>query len=266
MIVLTPKGWVGIEERNLLVIATLLMLIVVIPVFVLTIFIVWRYREGNEKATYRPNWAHSNLAEAIWWGVPSIIILILGTLNWVSSYKLDPYRPLKSDKKPLTIQVVALQWKWLFIYPEQDIATINFIQFPENTPIHFEISGDAPMNSFWIPELGGQIFAMAGMKTQLHLIADQQGDYMGVSANISGIGFSQMNFTARASSDKKFRRWVKQVKRSKNVLNTRTYVPIAKPSINNPIAYYVLKDPNLFDWIVMKDITPPKQGVTLDTK
>lgn len=261
MIVLTPKGLIGIEQRNLLVIATLLMLIVVIPVFALTFWIVWRYREGNKKATYSPDWGHSTLAEIIWWGVPCVIIVILSVLNWVSCYTLDPYRPIQSNKKALTIQVIALNWKWLFIYPEQNIATVNFIQFPEKTPIHFEITADAPMNSFWIPELGGQIFAMPGMKTALYLIADTKGTYRGVSANLSGTGFSGMTFMAKASSEGDFQNWVREVRNSNEALNMKTYNLLVEPSQNNPVSYYVLKDPVLFDWIVMKDMMPPKKGM-----
>lgn len=266
MIVLTPKGMIGIEQRNLLVIATLLMLIVVIPVFVLTFWIVWRYREGNKKASYAPNWGHNTLAEIIWWGVPCVIIIILGVINWISSYNLDPYKPLQSNKKTMTIQVIALNWKWLFIYPEQNIASINFIQFPEKTPIHFEITSDAPMNSFWIPELGGQIFAMPGMRTELYLIADQKGEYRGVSANLSGKGFAGMTFMAKASSENDFEKWVREVKNSGAPLDMQTYNALVEPSEYNQVAYYVLKDRVLFDWIIMKEMIPPKQGAKHDHK
>lgn len=266
MVVLTPKGSIGIEQRNLLVVATLLMLIVVIPVLVLTFWIAWRYREGNKKASYTPDWGHSTLAEVIWWGIPCIIIVILGAINWISSYNLDPYKPIQSNKKTMTIQVIALNWKWLFIYPEQNIASINFIQFPEKTPIHFEITSDAPMNSFWIPELGGQIFAMPGMKTELYLIADEMGEFRGVSANLSGKGFSGMKFTAKASSEEDFEKWVREVKNTGKPLSMKTYNALVEPSENNKVAYYVLKDRVLFDWIVMKDMIPPKQGVKHDNK
>lgn len=262
MPVLTPKGEVGLKQRDLLVISTLLMLVVVIPVFVLTFYIVWKYREKNHKATYAPDWAHSNLAEVIWWGVPFIIIIILGAMNWVSSHKLDPYRPLESDVKPITVQVVALDWKWLFIYPEEGVAAINFMQVPVDTPINFQITADAPMNSFWIPELGGQIFAMPGMKTELHLIANQMGSYRGVSANLSGKGFSGMTFTVKAATKDDFQAWVASVKNSGDPLNKESYRAIAKPSENNPVTLYTLKDDTLFDWIVMKDITPEMQGAS----
>ena len=267
MAVLNPKGWVGIKERDLLVIATLLMLIVVIPVFILTFFIVWRYNVKRGKGKYTPDWGHSALAEVIWWGIPFIIIIVLSVLNWKACIDLDPFKPLNHPKKAMTIQVVALEWKWLFIYPEEKIATINFIQFPVDTPIHFEISGDAPMNSFWIPELGGQIFAMAGMKTELHLIASELGDYRGVSANLSGRGFSEMIFIARASSEEDYQKWVESVQAMpKEVLNKKTYEKLAKPTENNPVTFYSLADSELFNWVVMKYMMPPKEGETHDIR
>lgn len=266
MVVTDPKGWVGVEQRNLLNIATLLMFIVVIPVFVLMFFIIWRYHEGNKNATYQPEWSHSTMAEVIWWGIPTIIIIILSAVNWVATIKLDPFRPLEHNKEHLTIQVVALDWKWLFIYPKYNIATVNFIQFPEKTPIRFVITGDAPMNSFWIPELGGQIFAMAGMKTELHLIADHMGTYRGSSANLSGKGFSDMVFTAKATSNQDFDAWVRQARKAKNILNRSTYKELAKPSINNKVSYYSLKDRDLFEWILMKEMTPPNQRMMHEHK
>ena len=175
--VLEPKGFIGVKEKDLIITSVLLMLIVVIPVFGMTIFFSWKYREGNPKAKHAPNWEHNAIAEYCWWGIPFIIITCLAVITWKSSYDLSPFKPLKSDQKPITIQAVALQWKWLFIYPEQEIATVNYIKFPVNTPIHFEITADAPMNSFWIPQLGGQIYAMPAMRSQLNLIADEKGIY-----------------------------------------------------------------------------------------
>lgn len=249
---LNPKGIIALKERDLMLISTLLMLIVVIPVFILTICICLEYRASNKKAEYRPDWNHSVLAETVWWGFPLAIVAGLSIVAWETSHELDPFRPLESTVKPVTIQVVALQWKWLFIYPEQEIATVNFIQFPEKTPINFQISADAPMNSFWIPQLAGQIYAMPGMKTKLHIIADEVGSYMGSSANISGAGFSGMTFTAKASSEEDFKKWVDTVKQSENSLDLDQYKIIAEPSEYSPVASYVLKKKDLFDWIVMK--------------
>jgi cytochrome o ubiquinol oxidase subunit 2 len=249
--VLHPKGWVGLKQRDLILKTSFIMLLIVIPVVVLTIYFGWKYREGKQ-AKHEPEWAHNYLLESIWWGVPLIVIIVFSVWTWTSTYELDPYKPLKEDAKPLTIQVIALDWKWLFIYPEQQIATVNFIQFPENRPLNFEITADAPMNSFWIPALGGQIYAMPGMRTRLHLIANQEGNYRGLSANLSGTGFAGMTFTAKASTEAEFEDWVSSVQRSSRFLDSAEYDQLVKPSSYNEAAYYVLQDSGLFDRIVMK--------------
>lgn len=254
-----PKGIIALKERDLMIAATLLMLVVVIPVFVLTFYICWQYRSSNKEAIYAPEWDHSISAELIWWGFPLMIITVLSLLTLETTYELDPFRPLESDVKPLKIQVVALQWKWLFIYPEQKIATVNYFQIPEKTPINFEITAEAPMNSFWIPQLGGQIYAMPGMNTKLHLIADEPGNYRGSSANISGTGFAGMVFTARATSEADFNKWVESAKTSKEAFGAEQYKALVEPSEYNPEATYALKDADLFNQIVMKYMMPPMQ-------
>jgi len=254
--VLNPKGEIGIKEKDLIVTSSLLMLIVVIPVFIMMSFFAWRYREGNEKAVHAPDWEHNYIAEYCWWGIPLILIGILAVITWKSSHELNPFNPIKSDVKPLKIQVVALQWKWLFIYPEQGIASINFIQFPEKTPIDFEITSDAPMNSFWIPQLGGQIYAMPAMRTKLSLIANEIGSFRGVSANISGEGFAGMTFIAQSSSSSDFDKWVQSVKLSNKGLSGDGYRQLVEPSANNPVSGYVLEQPDLFDQIIMKYMLP----------
>lgn len=254
--VLNPKGIIAQKEYDLLIFATLLMLVIVIPVFIMTFTIAWKYREGNKKARYSPDWSGSRLYESIWWGFPLVIILILSIVAWQSSHDLHPFKPIKSDTKPMTIQVVALQWKWLFIYPEQKIATINFVQMPVNTPIRFEITADAPMNSFWIPSLGGQIYAMSGMSTELNLIADKPGNYRGSSANISGEGFSGMKFIAKSTSNNDFNKWFKDAQSSSHYLDMVEYIKLAKPSKNNPVAYYSLADEDLYNKIMAKYIAP----------
>jgi cytochrome o ubiquinol oxidase subunit 2 len=256
--VLDPKGMIGEKERDLIVTASLLMLIVVIPVFVLLIAFAWKYSAKNEKSTHAPDWEHNSIAEYCWWGVPVIIVVILGVLTWKSSHELDPFKPIPSTEKEMVIQAVALQWKWLFIYPEQGIATINYIQFPEKVPVRFEITADAPMNSFWIPQLGGQIYAMPAMRSKLSLIANETGCYRGVSANISGDGFAGMTFTAEACTPKQFADWVAKAKRSKKVLNSATYTPLIAPSQYDPVSIYVLGQKNLFDQILMKYMEPAK--------
>ena len=180
--VLNPAGIIAEKEKNLIVIVTLLMFIVVIPVFALTIFIAYTYRESNTKATYSPDWDHNRILELLWWGIPCAIIFVLSIFAWQSSHDLDPYKPLNSNTSPITIDVIALDWKWLFIYPQQHIATVNLIEIPLNTPINFIITSDTVMNSFWIPNLGGQIYAMPGMSTQLHLMSDKTGSFYGSPA------------------------------------------------------------------------------------
>lgn len=250
--ILFPKGIIAVEELDLLLILQVLMLFIIIPVYVFTFIFSWKYSVYQPKAKYDPDLVDHKLAEYVWWGVPIVMTLVACALTIVKTYELDPYKPIKSDKPPLTIQVVALQWKWLFIYPEEKIATVNFFQIPKETPIHFEITADAPMNSFWIPQLGGQIYAMPNMKTELHLIANRTGDFRGASANISGEGFAGMHFIARASEEAAYKKWVKTAQESTGVLNFEDYQALAKPSQNNPVAIYQLKDAKLFHQIMKK--------------
>lgn len=248
--VLNPKGIIATKELKLMLISTVLMLIIVIPVFVLLAWTSWKYRASNKKALYDPDWDNSYVVEAIWWGFPCLIVAILSYYTWVSSHELDPFKPLESEVKPLTIQVVALEWKWLFLYPEQKIATVNYIHIPEKTPIQFEITANAPMNSFWIPQLGGQIYAMNGMKTELHLMADEVGEYRGSSANLSGTGFAWMNFLVHATTHDEFNKWVKESQSTIQVLSQESYQNLAKPSQDNPKALYKLEETNLFNRII----------------
>lgn len=257
--ILFPKGIIALEERNLLLILQALMLIVVIPVYILTFIFSWKYRAGNKKSIYNPELVDNRIAEFVWWGIPIVMVLTIGILTWYKTYALDPYKPIESPNKPMTIQVVALQWKWLFIYPEDKIATVNYIQIPEQTPIHFEITADAPMNSFWIPHLGGQIYAMPGMKTELHLIADAPGEFRGSSANLSGEGFSGMHFITQASSEKDYQKWIESAKKSSKSLDLKEYNNLAAPSQDNPQEIYQLKDEKLFDQIVMKFMHPKEK-------
>lgn len=257
---LFPKGILAIEERNLLFVIQALMLLVIIPVYILTFIFSWRYRANNEKATYDPDLVDNVVAEVFWWGIPLVITLIIAALTWVKTHELDPFKPLVSDKKPLTIQVVALQWKWLFIYPEEKVASVNYVQLPKDTPIKFEITADAPMNSFWIPDLGGQIYAMPKMKTELNLIANKTGHFRGSSANISGEGFSGMHFIAAASNEEEYHQWINDAQHSKNSLDQSTYNKLAAPSQNTPVTLYQLKDKHLFNHIIHKYMHPQKSS------
>lgn len=255
--VLNPKGPVALKEFHLIIFTLLLSLVIVIPVFTVTIVFAWKYRENNH-AKYSPELVGNRFVETIWWIIPSALILILAVVTWNSSYDLDPYKPLTGGgHPPMLIQVVALDWKWLFIYPKQNIATVNYFLMPTNTPVTFEITSDAPMNSFWIPQLGGQIYAMPGMTTQLNLLATSNGSYNGSSANISGTGFSGMTFTAKATSENTFNNWVDSVRNSSSSLNLPSYTQLSRPSINNPTASYSSASNNLFNEIVNTYNTPP---------
>lgn len=250
--VLNPKGMIGVKQKDLIILSSWLMLIVVIPVLLLTFWIPWKYRKDNKQSKHDPNWDYNLIAESIWWGIPCVIVFALSIIVWRSSHELDPFKPIDTGKKPLVIQAVALQWKWLFIYPEQGIATVNYVQFPEKTPLLFCITADAPMNSFWIPKLGGQIYAMPGMKTKLYLIADEIGEFRGSSANLSGKGFAGMNFVARATSENDFDMWVQSVRGCSDGLNLKIYNQLAEPSEKNPPMFYRLEQEDLYDQIVMK--------------
>ncbi len=212
MVLLNSKGPVAEGQSNLMMTAIYLMLLVVIPSIIMALWFGWKYRASNKDADYKPTWAHSTAIEIVVWGVPVIIIGILAYLTWWGSHKYDPYRPLESDKAPVTIQVIAEQFKWIFIYPEQQIATVNEIRFPEKTPVNFRITSNFTMNSFFIPKLAGQIYAMAGMQTQLHVLADETGVYRGFSSNYSGYGFTQMRFLAHSVTEPEFNSWVEAVK------------------------------------------------------
>ncbi len=246
--ILDPKGWVAIQQKELIITVVSLMLIAVIPVLFMTFLFAWKYRAGNAGGKYLPKHDQNKKLQLGWVFALCAIVFILANIAWKSSHVLDPRKSLESNADPITIQVVALQWKWLFIYPEQNIATINYIRFPEDVPINFEITADAPMNSFWIPQLGGQMYAMNGMRTKLHLIADEIGSYRGMSSNISGEGFSGMKFEAEASSEADFDAWVKNIQSSAGNLN---YEELSQASENNPVAYF-RPPPNLFDSIIMK--------------
>ncbi len=250
-VVLDPKGPIGLQERSIIITATVLMLIVVVPVIALILIFAWRYRASNDKAEYRPNWSHSNTIETVVWLIPCIIIAALGVITWRSSHSLDPYRPLASRVKPIRIDAVALDWKWLFIYPDQKVATVNEVAFPANVPVEFHITSATVMNAFFIPQLGSQIYAMAGMQTQVHLLASEPGKYQGLSSNYSGDGFSGMTFEAIAlPSQQDFKRWLAQVKASRQTLGAAAYEQLAAPSENNPVAYYAQVQPHLFADIV----------------
>ncbi len=255
-----PKGIIAHRELKLMVTQILLMLVVVIPTYIALFAVVWKYRAQNAKAHYDPEHSHGGFGQLVLWMIPSVIVACMAIFTWNMTHALDPYKPLESEVKPLKIQVVALDWKWLFIYPEQGIASVNFVQFPEKTPIHFELSADgSPMNSFWIPQLSGQIYAMSGMVTTLHMMADTQGVYSGRAAEINGDGFAGMTFVVKSSSQADFDNWVAEVKQSPLQLTDSTYNELLKPSQNNPITLYSYVEKEMLNKIVMKYMHPAPQ-------
>src|SRR5690606_17615089 len=214
MVLLNSKGPVAAGQSNLMMTAIYLMLLVVIPSIIMALWFGWKYRASNKDEDYKPTWTHSTAIEIVVWGIPVIIIGILAWLIWWGSHKYDPYRPIEADKAPLTVQVIAEQFKWIFIYPEQNIATINELRFPEKTPVSLRITSNFTMNSFFIPALSGQIYAMAGMQTHLNFLADETSPaegYRGFSSNYSGYGFSQMRFRAHSVTDAQFAEWLAAV-------------------------------------------------------
>ncbi|WP_329772621.1 ubiquinol oxidase subunit II [Stenotrophomonas maltophilia] len=249
-VLLDSKGMVGLAQRDLILICIGLMLIVVIPAIVLTFVFAWRFRAGNTKAKYTPDWSHSTKVEIVVWGVPLIIIAVLAVIVWKSTHELDPYKPLDVAGEPLHVDVIATDWKWVFVYPDLGIATVNQLNFPANRPLAFNITSNSTMNTFFIPQLGGQIYAMAGMRTQLHLIANEPGQFRGMSGNYSGHGFSNMKFIATASSNEDFERWVAEVRNAPAALSFTQFKALAAPSKNAPVQHFSSVEPLLFKKVI----------------
>jgi len=250
--ILDPKGPIAADEKTLILTAFGLMLIVVIPVIVMTFAFAWKYRASNQSATYTPKWDNSHLIEWIVWTIPAFIVLALGILVWRSTHDLTPEKPLVSTLKPITVEVVALNWKWLFIYPGQGIATVNQLMLPAGTPVTFHITSDSVMNSFFIPRLGGQIYAMAGMQTELNLLADTPGTYQGLNTQMSGEGFSGMHFEVRAMTPQEFQGWVNSVKKGQLKLDGMHLKQLEVPSENVKPVYFSGVAPMLFESILQK--------------
>jgi cytochrome o ubiquinol oxidase subunit 2 len=250
--VMQPAGPIALQQRNLMYATLLLSALVVIPVYVMTIVISVRYRAGNpKKATYKPDWDNNNRLEFVWWAIPFAIIGWLSVITWNTSHSLDPFRPIASSKPTIPIRVVALDWKWLFIYPD-GVATVNQANIPQGQPINFNITSDAVMNSFWVPQLGGQIYAMPGMSTQLHLEASRPGSFFGSPANIAGAGYARMDFTVKSLSPNNYSKWLASAKRADKPLTLAGYNQLTKPSDNYPVTIYSSSPGDLYDNIVDK--------------
>ncbi|WP_422347775.1 ubiquinol oxidase subunit II [Stenotrophomonas sp. DR009] len=252
--ILSPKGQIGQDEKTLLITATVLMLLVVIPVIIMTLTFAWKYRASNTKARYEPKWSHSTAIEVVVWSIPCMIVLVLAVLTWRSSHALDPYKPLDSDVKPVTIEAISLDWKWLFIYPEEKVAVVNEIKFPVNTPLNFKITSDSVMNAFFIPHLGSMIYSMAAMETKLHLIANETGEFPGMSSHYSGAGFAKMHFTAYSVTDAEYRQWLDQVRAGEQTLDKASFKALgeARNAEWYPVTYFGKTEEGLFDWVIAK--------------
>ena len=264
-VVLNPSGDVAAQQGHLVVVATWLMLLIVVPVILLALLFAWRYRASNTKATYKPEWDHSTQLELVIWAAPLLIIIALGALTWITTHTLDPYRPLdrigekrpvSKDVKPLVIEAVALDWKWLFIYPEQGIALVNEVAAPVDRPIQFKITASGVMNSFYIPALAGQIYAMPAMETKLHAVINEPGVFDGFSANYSGAGFSDMRFKFHGLSDADFGAWVAKVKDANQKLDREGYLALEKPSHKDAVRYYGSVAPDLYGAILNRCVAP----------
>jgi len=250
--ILNPKGIVAYEERKLFFDTLALMLIVVLPVIVMSFTFVYHYQASHRVKEYKPNWSHSFFLESLWWGIPCVIILVLAILTWKKTHELDPYNRITGlNQSPLLIQVIALPWKWLFIYPQQNIATVNYLMIPTGQQVEYWITTDnVPMSAFFIPQLGSQIYAMAGMRTRLHLLASQPGNYDGMNTQFNGDGFSDMHFAVHVVQPEEMQQWLNQMKKSINHLTDAAYSELLKPSINSEPKFFSGVTTDLFQNVI----------------
>lgn len=263
MVVMDPSGDIARQQADLIVISTLLMLIIIVPVIALTVFFAWRYRAQNTSAEYEPDWDHSTRLELLIWGAPLLIIIVLGLITWISTHTLEPTRPLDrleagspvpEGVEPLEIRVVALDWKWLFIYPEQNVAIINQLVIPVDVPVRFDITASTVMNSFYIPALAGQIYAMPGMENSLNAVLNEPGTFEGFSANYSGAGFSDMRFRMEGVTDAGFQAWVRDIQNDPDVLDSAAYLILEQPSVRHEVERFGRVEQGLYDAIVKRCI------------
>jgi cytochrome o ubiquinol oxidase subunit II len=252
--VLDPKGPIAAADRQILLNSLGIMLAIVIPVILATLGVAFWFRESNERARYRPNFAYSGRLEMLVWSIPAMTVFLVGGVAWVGSHDVSPRKPIASTLKPLRVQVASLDWKWLFIYPDQGIASVNYLAIPAGTPVSFELTSSGVMNSFFVPQLGSQIYTMAGMVTRLHLQADQPGSYRGMSAQFSGEGFADMYFNVEAVAPDKFSEWVDGTRSVGTELNATSYAQLVKPSAAvSPFTYRSVA-PGLFDSIMASEL------------
>ena len=265
MNILDPQGPIGAAEKTILIDSVAIMLAIVLPTIVaIFAFALW-FRASNAKARHRPDWAYSGAIELVVWAVPALTVILLGGVAWIGAHQLDPARAIAGSQKPLRIQAVSLDWKWLFIYPDQKVASINSLTVPAGVPLQFELTSASVMNAFFIPQLGSMIYTMNGMNTRLNLQADAPGMYQGLSSHFSGDGFSGMHFDVHVVSSEQFSKWAQDASGAAKSLDARSYEEIAKPSMDNAQAMYRLADPDLFSSIVTQKL-PPSAGAQSGVK
>lgn len=261
--VLDAQGPVGAADRQMMLNALAIMLAIVVPTIVAALAFAWWFRASNRRAHRRPQWAYSGRVELVVWSIPLLVILFLGGVTWIGSHQLDPARPLASPHKPIEVQVVSLDWKWLFIYPDEGVATVNQLVVPIGVPVHFSLTSATVMNSFFVPQLGSMIATMNGMVTQLHLQADHTGDYYGESTQFSGDGFSDMNFVLHAVPAERYSQWLGSTREAGTALDRAAYEALQRKSMNvQPFSYRAVQ-PGLFEAIATQRIPPgegPHQG------
>jgi cytochrome o ubiquinol oxidase subunit 2 len=261
--VLDPQGVIGLAEKTILIDSLAIMLAIVIPTIAATFAFGWWFRASNTRARYLPDWNYSGRIELIVWGIPLLVIMLLGGVAWIGSHVLDPAKPLASDTPPLEIQGVSLDWKWLFVYPDQGVASVNQLVVPTGVPIHFSLSSASVMNAFFVAQLGSMIYTMNGMTTQLNLQADAPGTFHGISSHYSGDGFSDMHFDVRAVPADQFAAWIAATRNTGPTLNAESYAALAKQSINTTPFNFGAVDPGLFHEIVTQKLPPgpgPQSG------
>jgi len=254
--VLDPAGPVGDNERVILLDALVIMLTIIVPTILCTLGFAWWYRASNARATYAPDWAESGRLELLVWSIPALVVLFVGSIAWIASHDLDPGKPLHSNVKTLEVEVVALDWKWLFIYPGQHIASVNRLVTPVGTPVHFRLTASSVMNVFFIPQLGSEIYAMNGMVTELNLAADRGGTFLGIAAHFSGDGFSDMTFEAQAVSAEEFSQWTARAQTDGPTLDDAAYRALLRQSSHvSPYTYRTVA-PGLFDAVASQRLPP----------
>jgi cytochrome o ubiquinol oxidase subunit 2 len=262
--VLDPQGPVGIAEKAILIGSVVIMLAIVVPTIAATLAFAWWFRASNTRATYLPDWAFSGSIELVVWSIPTLVVMLLGGVAWIGSHDLDPAKPLTSNTPPLEVQVVSMDWKWLFIYPSQGVASVNKLVIPSGTPIHFSLTSASVMNAFFIPQLGSMIYTMNGMRTQLYLQADTPGTFRGQASQFSGDGFADMHFDVLALPAERFEAWALATRGTGPTLDSATYTALAQQSVNIPPFTFRAVDPELFQQVVTRKLPPgpgPEKGL-----